>query len=455
MKLLSMRTENFLKCVFAEVNFESDRVEITGKNENGKSSFAKSIWALFGGKDAIPAAPVTEGAEQAVLRAELDGDFVITRTILPNRETKLELRNKDGGKYKSPQDILDGFNLRFGFWPERFILAEEKEQAAILRRTVPELDFTRDEMKVASIEQERTGVGRELKQLQGQLAGLRKHEDAPAAETSAASVLERLKAARALTAEYDKYYSAMLAEESQMDLKQREIERLKKQIVELQQSIENHSERAEEFHLKAEEIKAIEPTAAAAAIELELEQLEGVNAKVRDNAEHAKVGAAVQAKAASYDELTAQIEALRSKKTQALLSAKFPVPGLGFDENGVMFNGKPFSQTSTARKWEIAIAIGFALNPQLKLVYIEYGSLLDEDTLARVEKLVQENGGQLLLETVGDSETAVVLFEEGVAHFRDPATGKWFAGLDLAHPTIEENNEARVAVQELRREAAE
>lgn len=451
MKLLSVRTENFLKCVLAEVNFAGDRVEICGKNEQGKSSFAKSIWALFGGKDAIPAEPVRDGATESVLSAELDGDFVITKTITRDGEVKLELRNKAGGKYKSPQAILDGFNLKFGFWPEQFIRADEKEQASILRRIVG-IDFGKLDASIAAKMAERTGVGREHKQLEGQLAGCRLHKDAPEVETSASTLLETIQQAGRQESERTRLRSAAATEENQIALKQAELERLEKRMRELEQEIFAADARRAEFAAAAAAIEVPDTSEAQS----ELAALETTNAKVRDNAEHARVFALLEAKAAEYDRLTKGIEELRAEKERTLAEAKFPVEGLGFGENGVTFQGKPFSQASTARKWEVAAAIGFALNPQLKLVYIEHGSLLDEDTLARVERLVAENGGQLLLETVGDSSSAVVMFADGVAHYRDPSTGEWYSGLDPASTsTTEERHEEGTAVPELRSEAAE
>lgn len=420
MKLISMRTQNFMKCEFAEVKFDTDVVQICGKNGSGKSSFAKSIWALFGGKDGIPREPVTEGKERSTLHAELDGDFVLTKTIETDGTTSLELRNKSGGKYRAPQDILKGFNLRFGFWPEEWIRTKATEQAATLRKVVG-LDFSKEDSQMAILTQERLVIGRELKILQGQLAGCKEHSDAPEIEISSSEIVGRLKEAQAAVAEKSRLESAARTEQNQGDLKSKEVDRLKERIAQLESEIADHEKRNLDFWARWQEVEVPD----VEAIEQELSALESNNAKARENKQHATIRAQVDTKFTEYNLYTTRLKELADHKAKVLAEAKFPVPGLGFDESGVTYQGKPFEQASKAQQWEVAVGIGFALNPQLKLVYIEDGSLLDTDTLERVESLVRDHGGQLLLETVGDSSEAVVMFADGVAHLRNPNTGEW------------------------------
>ena len=51
-----------------------------------------------------------------------------------------------------------------------------------------------------------------------------------------------------------------------------------------------------------------------------------------------------------YTDLTEQINALDQRKTNALAGATFPVDGLGFDADGVTYQGVPLAQASSAEQ---------------------------------------------------------------------------------------------------------
>jgi hypothetical protein len=421
MKILSVKVENFLRCVGAEVSFDGDAVILGGKNGNGKSSFAKAIWAAFGGKDAVPVEPVTEGAEQAIVKVELDGDFVIERKIWPNGDTQLELKNKDGGKYRSPQSLLDAFNLKFGFWPQNFIEAEPKAQAQILRSVVPGLDFRRQDMKISAITEERKLIGRDVTRLRGEFESAPHHEDVPASPVDVEQLSAALAEAHGAIAAFRKLKQdaenrhALVGElEEQAKTLRSRIEALQLQLSETEAQIS--AEAAAAIDLDDQVARAELPN--VAEIQAELQSAAAVNQRVADNARRAEAERKLAAAEEQYQSKTAEIQKIEEEKREALAAAKFPIPGLGFNETGVTYRGKPFENASEALKWETAVSIGFALNPELKLVYVERGSLLDLDTYGRLRELVAEKGGQLLLELVGDDGRATVVFEDGIGRTR-------------------------------------
>jgi len=96
-----------------------------------------------------------------------------------------------------------------------------------------------------------------------------------------------------------------------------------------------------------------------------------------------------------------------------LSEAKFPVAGLSFDESGVTFNGLPFAQSSGAEQLRASVAIAMAMNPKLKVLLCRDGSLLDDDSLALLSQIVEDNGYQLWLERVGTGAECSVIIEDG------------------------------------------
>jgi len=109
------------------------------------------------------------------------------------------------------------------------------------------------------------------------------------------------------------------------------------------------------------------------------------------------------------------IEKIDNEKENLLTSAPFPVPGLGFSEDGVTFNGIPFEQLAGAQQIQISMAVAMALNPQVRVVLIDDASLLDRDHFAVVKDMAKEHGFQVWCGIIGNPDGANVVFEQGVA----------------------------------------
>jgi len=126
---------------------------------------------------------------------------------------------------------------------------------------------------------------------------------------------------------------------------------------------------------------------------------------------------------ASSDAITARMEAIDDSKRERLSKAAYPIEGLAVSETGsVLFNGIPFSQASRAQKIRTSVAIGAAMNPKLKVLLIEDGSLLDDDGLKLVAGLADEYGFQIWIERVGDKDASAIIIEDGHVRGAEVAT---------------------------------
>jgi hypothetical protein len=109
-----------------------------------------------------------------------------------------------------------------------------------------------------------------------------------------------------------------------------------------------------------------------------------------------------------------QIATIDTRKHEALSHAKFPVPGLGFSDDGLTFEGLPFEQASYAQQLRVAVAMGLAQNPKLKVLLIRHGNALDATSLQLLGELATQHGAQVWLERVAESADGVSVFiEEG------------------------------------------
>ena len=136
-----------------------------------------------------------------------------------------------------------------------------------------------------------------------------------------------------------------------------------------------------------------------------METIDATNAKVRSNATKVSHIANYDRLAKEYEEYTAALAYLEAQKQKSIKEAKFPVQGLSFAAGGVLFNGKPFGQASTAEQIRVSVAMGIALNPNLKVILIRDGSLLDCAFLflSVVQAMAKEHGYQIWIEVVTDT----------------------------------------------------
>ena len=87
--------------------------------------------------------------------------------------------------------------------------------------------------------------------------------------------------------------------------------------------------------------------------------------------------------------------------------------GLGFDEDGVTYQGVPFSQASAAEQIRVSLAMAMALNPKLRVIRILDGSLLDADNLALIAEMATVSDYQVWIERVGDGDGIGVVIDDG------------------------------------------
>jgi hypothetical protein len=132
-----------------------------------------------------------------------------------------------------------------------------------------------------------------------------------------------------------------------------------------------------------------------------------------------KAEAAKKAKAeevrfeAEAEALTKKIEDRRAAAKKAIAEANIPVKGMGFSEEGVTLDGLPFNQASDAQQLHASIAIAMALNPNLKVIRVRDGSLLDAEAMVTLGKLADENEYQVWIEKVDDSGEIGFVIEDG------------------------------------------
>ena len=91
-----------------------------------------------------------------------------------------------------------------------------------------------------------------------------------------------------------------------------------------------------------------------------------------------------------------------------------PVKGLEFIDTGLSYNGLSLTEDniSTSRIIEIGIRIAIAMNPNLRIMQIKDGSLLDKDMLKTIKDICKDKDYQLFIEKVSDEKELGFIIDE-------------------------------------------
>lgn len=399
MKIIKLGISNYKKIRAVEIRPDGNVVTITGKNGSGKTSCLDSIVTALGGKNSAPKKPIRDGEEKAVIVVEME-DIVVTRKFTASG-SYLEVANKDGAVFKSPQAILDKLVGQIAFDPVAFIQESDREQRQILIQLMG-VDLGAHDKKITELSDHRKKLMGQKKEAELDLSRMPMHTDAPVEEVSMMDLVIKLKQAGAANKRYEETQQKSAQELSHLA-------ELNERLRQLKAEIEQAEQRAQETQAQLATMQRID----TAEIEKQIADLEATNRKVRENQSYGKSLAAVNAMG---EQITADYRAIQqaeADKANALANVKLPLEGLSVDENGVTYNGIPLSQVNHASQVEISMAIGMALNPKLRVMLID-GNGLDSDTKKAIYDLAAKHDFQVWQEVVTDGETACgVVIEDG------------------------------------------
>jgi len=407
-RILKLSARNFKRLRAVEITPGPDGVILTGKNGAGKSSCLDAIWAALGSKAASPPDPIRHGEEEAEVELDL-GEIKVRRRWKAGRSDLL-VTDKNGA-YAAPQKLLDGLVGSIAFDPLAFTRSTPKEQIAQMLRLVDlgGLDLEALARTRAERYSKRTEKGRQRDRSKGAAEAI----VIPEGPAELRSIADISAAAQKAGEEHRK----------RKDWEAKD-QRMTENLADLVAERDKLSGQIKDLGVQCAEHKSASPPVVADSFLAEsaraITEAEAHNEKhrARAAAERAKDlhKAEADARAKEYRALTKEIEAIDSKKTGALAAAKFPVDGMGFDDEGrgITFGGVLLEQCGEAERIRVSTAVAMATNPRLQVVAIRDASLLDEESMQAVWDLTKARGYQLFLEVVDSDDPAAVLIEDGM-----------------------------------------
>jgi len=417
--IVKLEAENIKRLKAVQIEPNGSVVIVGGRNAQGKSSVIDAIEMALAGKRSVPERPIRDGEEKAHIICDL-GDLVVKRTFRNGDgkvKSTLKVESKDGAVYKSPQAMLDKLVGELSFDPLAFCRLEAKAQAETLRKLVgvdtSDIDKTR-----ADLYQERTSANVEVAKLRAVLDNSVFYEDVPKDELSVSELIKELEAAQDEHRQYRDLELDYSRNKEHIDLIVRGIEKKYNEMGKLQSDIDTLKSRliaAEKEATEFEELLAgkSETLPDVNPIRDKIASSEDINKKVRENKQRSNLIDKIQEARDKAEKLTKNMQEIDKHKADLLADARFPVEGLSFDTSGVLLNGIPFSQGSSAEQLKVSIAMGLAMNPELKIILIRDGSLLDEESLQIVRDMAAEAGAQVWLERVSTGDEVSVVIEDG------------------------------------------
>lgn len=400
--------ENFMRLVSANVRPDGKDMIVTGKNFQGKSSFLNALrWALNGAEANKIKEPIRQGKGYTSVVIEFD-DITVKRSLTRDGKPQLLISNKEGARFPSPGAMLKKLIGNLAFDPIAFMSKHPKDQLEDLLKMIDTGDIDLNEIDEQRKEtfEFRTDINRKVRDTKARRNkyGI-PYPGTPDEEKSIAGLTKDLIDALAVEEQHRIDKSSLESNRKTIQSKLDQINKLNGEIHSLQNeciavntSIENYEDP------NTQRIKD------------QIEEVEEINTRVRYLREKAQLTDELKEYEAKSKELTEEIEQLDATKRYVIEQADMPVTGLSYDENGITLNGIPLSNCSSMEQIEIAMNIYMKSAPTgdnaINIIFVQDGSLLDDESLEHAAKICTDNGFQLILEKVSSKAGSNEIFIE-------------------------------------------
>lgn len=404
MKVIKLTAENIKRLKAVEVTPDGNTVVISGKNGAGKTSVLDAIWFALGGKNATKDTPhpIREGQDEAKVVLDL-GDLIVTRTW-KGEKTALKVESVDGARYPSPQKMLDELVGRLSFDPLEFSQLPQREQREVLLSLVRlPFDPVDWEKRRKDLYEERTHVGREVASARARVDDTTVSVAPPTSEVSVSALMQELREVEQRNREREDAERVVEHAENNVAALRTRLERVQ---AELAEAVTAH----ERAMFGLDEMAEPEDTD---DLQAQLDRAEEDNRQYRAAQDHLKAQGDLDEHQAVYKQLTDALNDMDREKAEAIEQADMPIEGLGFNEDGVTYDGLPFKQCSAAEQLRISVAMAMAMNPNIRVIRITDGSLLDSDNMKLIEQMADTDDFQVWLERVSDSGDVGIVIEDG------------------------------------------
>lgn len=404
LKVIRLEAVDFKRLEAVAIDTDTTKpIVLTGDNAQGKSSILDAImWALTRkGTDK----PVREGAEETTVCVKLrDGNDKVYHIKRRGKDGKdaLQIKTEDGQMPK-PQTFLDSLIGNLAFDPEAFSRMKPKEQAEMLREAVG-LDVSDLEESYKGVYAQRTEAKRAKDSAEKVFKACPIVAGGPRTETNVADLIKEQNEIR------EKLTAANTAIDRSDQLKERtneceeEVREAEKALDEAKARLKNASAQFKAALEEAAEL-ANEKGPMTQRLEEVDEEINGLSEHNTNIRQHNQQIEDRKAKESTYKEtlqrhkdLDDKVKAIVKEKEDRIKAAEFPIDGLSIDGDTVTINKVPFADLNTAERIKMSASIAIAQNPNLRIIFVREGALVNKANLKMLEELAQQHDMQVWIE---------------------------------------------------------
>lgn len=393
---------------------------IGGRNGQGKTSVLDGIMWTLGGDRFRPSDPDRDGHEAAT-HIELSNGITVERK---GKNGALKVMGPDG---KGGQQLLNEFVNAFALNLPRFIVATPIEKARMLLDVFPGLGEQLDALnaEVKTLFDQRHALGQILQRKKKHAEDLPYIAGVPEEPLSGGDMTKRLQAAMSHNAENEARRRNVSQGRQNVARADEDVQRAKKRVTDLEQQLaesrDDLKHRTVQLDGMRRELAVAETETATlvdtdtATIQRELEEIDQVNAKVRQN--HQKAAAEAEASELSdqYGAMSVKLDTVRAKRIQLLSAVDMPLDGLSIDEAGeLVFAGRKWDGMSGSEQLRVAAAICAAVKPECGFVLLDKLEAMDIETLTEFGTWLRERGLQGIGTRVSTGDECSILIEDGM-----------------------------------------
>ena len=413
MRIIGLYAENFKRLRAIEISPDDNWVEITGKNGQGKTSVLDAITAALDGARSVPDKPIRTGEQEAKIKVIL-GDkgvaqFTVEKRFVEGKTPALIVRGADGARFNSPQELLNSFLGTLTLDPVAFMRQPDKQQFETLRGIVKiDVDIPALDRESSVVYEARRDTKRRVTDLEAQAAGVSVPVDAPTSPPDTQAIIARLAGA-------DQHNAGVRESQNRLAAARASHLAAVADVTKLQEQVAAAQRRAEQIELAAKELAAmpVPDLVDTATVRIELEDAQRLARAYEARKRREDLAVRASAEIEAVTNMDRRLAELAKTKADALERAEMPIAGLGMGDGVVLYKGLPLTQASDAEQLMVSASIAAALNPELKVIRIRDGGVLDIDSRATLRKFAEDRDLQIWMERVEDSGEVGIVMTDG------------------------------------------
>jgi len=428
MRIIGFKAQDFKRIKVVDITPNEFVNRISGANGSGKTSLLDAIEMCLRGTRNVPSRPVRKGATKSVIEVGLGNngkaEWIVRRSFTEggSKNGFLTVEPTDGkSRLQGPQEFLNKLVGPNSFDPLEFIRMEPEQQFKTLYKIVlPDVDPNSLNIEKNPDYLKRRELKKEIKALETRRDAIQIPDNLPAEKRDEAKLLKelgevgeynaRIEREKRQREEIEQRSSfgkvAIHAKQVTIDQMRADADRMEKELKEETKEWERTQRIIEKWEPLAQPKDAQHYTEAITAARV-------INAAIDKRGQRDELQKEMDAITRRVDTISDQLDELEAKQTKAIEEAKFPIPGLAFGNEEVIYEGLPFGQISNADQIRASVAIGMADNPELRVMRIKDGSLLDSSSMKIISEMCIDQDFQLFLEVVDESGDVGVYLEEG------------------------------------------